>query len=176
MQMYKQSKTARLLSVLFAAAVLLDLIFIVLQGNDWRWFSKTLLMPLLLALFVCTATRKDGALFYLIVAALSLSWAGDVLLQAQNFFIPGLVAFLLAHVCYIAYLRKFSTGDSGLLKRQPVVALPVVVYIGLLLWYLLPHLDALAVPVIIYSLTIGTMLLMAFHTRNGTTGMRPVFL
>jgi alkylglycerol monooxygenase len=45
--------------------------------------------------------RADGWL----VVALALSLAGDAFLMFPGFFIPGLVAFLLAHLAYIALFR-----------------------------------------------------------------------
>jgi uncharacterized membrane protein YhhN len=42
----------------------------------------------------------------LLMAALALSLAGDVFLMFPGYFIPGLVAFLLAHLAYIALLRQ----------------------------------------------------------------------
>ena len=41
-----------------------------------------------------------------LLAALAGSLAGDVFLMLQGYFIPGLVAFLLAHVAYIVLLRQ----------------------------------------------------------------------
>jgi alkylglycerol monooxygenase len=41
-----------------------------------------------------------------LLAALAGSLAGDVFLMLQGYFIPGLVAFLLAHVAYIVMLRQ----------------------------------------------------------------------
>jgi alkylglycerol monooxygenase len=43
---------------------------------------------------------------WLLVAGLACSLAGDCLLMVPGFFIPGLVAFLLAHLCYIALFKQ----------------------------------------------------------------------
>ena len=96
-------QTPKVLLGIYTVFVLLDLLFIYLRENEMRWISKPLLMPVLMLFFVTSVKMKSGTQFYLILAALFLSWCGDVLLQA-NLFIPGLVSFLLAHVCYIFYL------------------------------------------------------------------------
>lgn len=149
----------------FAGVLMLDLFFILLQREDLRWFSKPLLMPtLILAFYLFSALRK-GRRFYFVLAALFLSWCGDVLLQADGLFIPGLLSFLLAHLFYILYFKTAGQQAKGWLQQQPMLLLPVLVYIGLLLFFLFPHLAELKVPVVIYSLTIATMLLMALNTR-----------
>ena len=46
-----------------------------------------------------------------IAAGLTASLAGDILLMLpQGWFVPGLTAFLLAHLCYI---RAFATNGAG---------------------------------------------------------------
>jgi alkylglycerol monooxygenase len=42
----------------------------------------------------------------LLITALAFCLAGDVLLMLKGFFIPGLVSFLIAHLCYIALFRR----------------------------------------------------------------------
>lgn len=43
---------------------------------------------------------------WLLVAGLAFSLAGDCFLMFPGFFIPGLVAFLVAHLCYIALFKQ----------------------------------------------------------------------
>ena len=129
-----------------------------------RWISKPLLMPVLMLVFYTASEKKNGTPFYLILSALFLSWCGDALLQA-NMFIPGLVSFLLAHICYIIYFKQAGNYRKGLLQIRPLIAIPVLLYVFLLLLYLFPHLQELKIPVVVYSKTIGVMLLMAMNTR-----------
>jgi sterol desaturase/sphingolipid hydroxylase (fatty acid hydroxylase superfamily)/uncharacterized membrane protein YhhN len=68
--------------------------------NDWHLVFKPLAMVLALAWVL---TRRAHAL---LLGALAASLAGDVLLMLQGLFIPGLVAFLVAHLFYIALLRQ----------------------------------------------------------------------
>jgi uncharacterized membrane protein YhhN len=49
-----------------------------------------------------------------LVRALGLCWVGDVLLLYPGLFVPGLVAFLVAHLCYL----KLVTMDAKLLPSR----------------------------------------------------------
>jgi uncharacterized membrane protein YhhN len=49
-----------------------------------------------------------------LVRALGLSWVGDVLLLYPGLFVPGLVAFLVAHLCYF----KLLSMDAPLLSSR----------------------------------------------------------
>lgn len=72
--------------------------------------------------FVALRARAAGAAtrFDLwLMAALAFSLAGDVFLMVPGRFIPGLVAFLVAHLCYLALLRQ----GVGWLPRRGALAL-----------------------------------------------------
>ena len=159
-------QAARSAFILYPWVVSLDLLFIFLRQDSLRWISKPLLIPLLLLAYFCGASQKRGHLFYVICSALFFSWCGDLLLQAQNLFIPGLLSFLLAHVFYIIFFYRVGRYKKGLVQQRPLLVLPVILYIGLLLWVLFPYLGQLKIPVVLYSVTIGTMLLMAVNTRG----------
>lgn len=89
-----------------------------------------------------------------IAAGLAASLAGDILLMLpQGLFVPGLAAFLLAHLCYI---RAFASDGAG--RGAPVLpALPVFGISAALLWYLWPSLGAMRLPVACYVAVISTM-------------------
>lgn len=144
--------------------VLLELVLIYFNKTELRWVTKPLLMPLLL--MAVWMQRKLLVKAQWIIAALFLSWAGDVLLQMKGMFIPGLVSFLLAHICYIFYFLKLKRGTKGLLQLQPLIGIPVLVYILIFLYLLYPFLNTLKIPVTIYGITIGTMLLMSINTQR----------
>lgn len=157
---------AKLLFVIYAVVALLELLFIYTNQSTLRWFTKPMLMPLLMLGFYVAAANRTGYLSRLILAALFLSWCGDVLLQLKGFFIPGLVAFLLAHVCYVVYFLQTEKNKKGWIQLNPLIVLPVFLYILLFLYLLFPYLGALKIPVIVYGITIGTMLLMAMNTKD----------
>ncbi|SDM31811.1 Sterol desaturase/sphingolipid hydroxylase, fatty acid hydroxylase superfamily [Oryzisolibacter propanilivorax] len=101
----------------------------------------------------CRSDLKTPAR-HLLLAALAASLAGDVLLMLPDLFLPGLAAFLLAHLCY---LRLFGSGlpwrtARGALAAVGCVALAVY---ALLLLGGLPA--ALRLPVAAYVLAIALM-------------------
>ena len=106
-----------------------------------------------------------------LVRALGLSWLGDVLLLYPGLFLPGLVAFLAAHVCYIVMLGK----DAPWLHSRR--ALAVFISIAALVFVVLEQngLPAeLRVPVAAYVLVIATMAAQAWGRAKhlGTAGSR----
>jgi uncharacterized membrane protein YhhN len=154
----------RLCFSLYFFITVADLLLIYFQKDYLRWFTKPLLMPLLM--LVVYSNRQSIPRYQWLLGGLALSWAGDVLLQLKGMFIPGLLSFLLAHVCYIIYFIKLNPQQKGLLQQQPLIGLPVAVYIVIFLWLLYPFLEALKIPVTVYGITIGTMLLMSINTKH----------
>jgi len=151
---------------LFWLLALTDIAFIYADLDTWRWVTKPLLMPLLLVWFTTGYQQPKSILFTGFFLALLFSWAGDLFLQLEGYFIPGLLSFLLAHALYIFYFTKLPRFRQGVLVREPLVGLPVLVFIALFLWLLYPFLDTLKIPVTIYGFTIGIMLLAAINTQR----------
>jgi len=87
----------------------------------------------------------------LVAAGLLLSALGDLLLEL-GLFLPGLVAFLCAHLLYLAAFVRVETRPA--LGR----ALPFGAWGALALFVLWPGLGAMAVPVAVYVAVICTMM------------------
>jgi sterol desaturase/sphingolipid hydroxylase (fatty acid hydroxylase superfamily)/uncharacterized membrane protein YhhN len=77
---------------------------------------KPLAMVLAIAFVLRRSDAGDREFQALLVAGLAFSLAGDVLLMLQGLFIPGLVSFLVAHLCYLALFRRgvpwFASGRA----------------------------------------------------------------
>ena len=99
------------------------------------------------------------------MAALVFSWAGDVFLISSEWFIAGLVSFLIAHVFYIIAYQKTGAA-TGQLKKLDV--LKFVAYGIVLIWVIYPGLGDLLIPVLIYALVLLGMGVWA-HKRRGST-------
>ena len=96
--------------------------------------------------------RPSG--FVWMAAAAATSLAGDVFLMLDNLFVPGLAAFLLAHLAYIAAFRQGTSWGSLRLAWPLLLVLGVAAYA--LLWTSgLPA--GLRVPVAVYIAAIITM-------------------
>jgi sterol desaturase/sphingolipid hydroxylase (fatty acid hydroxylase superfamily)/uncharacterized membrane protein YhhN len=115
--------------------------------------------PLAMALAIVYVWRRArthggaGKFDVLLIAGLAFSLAGDVLLMLPGQFIGGLVAFLLAHLCYIALLRD----GVGWLPRPR--ALLATLGVGAAMYAVLfPGLDAVLKPAVAaYVIVIATM-------------------
>lgn len=89
----------------------------------------------------------------LIFAGLVFSLAGDTLLEiSDELFVPGLIAFLLGHVWYIAAFLSVTR------ELKWPRALPFVAWVLLAYLVLLPNLKDLAAPVAAYVIVIGSMM------------------
>ena len=141
-------RNAALLAVSLAAIAL----FLTLDGREWNWlFLAAKLVPV--ASLLAWLSPPQGRYGRLVFAGLVLSLAGDAFLALPgDWFMPGLVAFLFAHLCYIAAF----VGQRP--RLELVRILPFLAWIGGLYGYLFPDLGAMAVPVGVYSLVIGTMM------------------
>jgi len=93
--------------------------------------------------------RFDG----LLMLALACSLAGDVFLMFDGYFIPGLVSFLLAHVCYIVLFRDGAPWLPNRRALVAVLALGAVMY-AFLFGFLPP---VLKIAVAAYTAVIGLM-------------------
>jgi|KBSMisStandDraft_5_1062788.scaffolds.fasta_scaffold05106_1 uncharacterized membrane protein YhhN len=166
-------KNAFIFAILYAIAAIADLYFVYNQQESFRFFSKPLLLPLLMTYYL-SSVGMGSKFAKLMAAALLFSWLGDVLLLWDSLFIPGLLAFLIAHIFYIIYFVKIEPSKKGLIRSQPLFGTPVLVFWGLFLAFLFPYLEKLRIPVFVYATVICTMLLCSINLSGKLK--RPVFL
>lgn len=125
--------------------------------GPWLWLhyiGKPLTTLLILWLALSAQPAVDARYRRAVLAGLVLSLIGDVFLMLPgDHFVPGLVAFLLAHVCYIV---AFAPGSGG--KARAVGFVVVALVAGGNLAGLLPRVDdALRIPVLAYVAVLATM-------------------
>ncbi|MDR3447454.1 lysoplasmalogenase [Dyella sp.] len=125
--------------------------------DGWRWFHwicKPLTTLLILWMVVRTNPAVSTRYRRWMAAGMVASLAGDVFLMLpQDAFVPGLVSFLLAHLCFIVALLT----DSRFAER-PWGMLACVAYGAFNLWALWPSLPAaLHLPVMVYVLVLASM-------------------
>jgi uncharacterized membrane protein YhhN len=132
-------------------------------------FLKPVTMACIIVLG-CLQPSTSSMYKALVIAGLCLSLAGDVLLVLpQERFLPGLVAFLLAHCAYLAAFT-LSAPTSG--SKQALVPFVVVlVGAGRLLW---GHLGAMRVPVLVYAVVIVAMAWRAWVRCFAFGGWEPL--
>jgi len=150
---------------LLAIALIGDLIGIQLGDKTMQFVCKPLIIPVLLGFFNSQVNQILKGINKWIVAALIFSFSGDVLLMFQDesslFFLLGLSAFLIAHICYIIYFLYVKGKEN--VKSKPWLLVIVVVYYAALIALLFPYLGDLKLPVCIYGIVISFMFMLAMH-------------
>ena len=144
------------LGIIVFYAIYLLLLFVGLIIDP---FLKPILIPLLL---VYLLLNKTDRFLKLIIGALLFSTFGDVFLLFKDdlFFILGLGSFFVAHILYIIVFVKGIKSEYRL-TINPVLLLSISTYLFLFLWYLVPHLGEMLIPVISYAVIISVMLYLA---------------
>lgn len=143
---------ARLLLYAFAAVCAVHLLTQLVHLPLLEHATKPLLMPLLAAWAVISSGNRAPRL---LVGALLCGWAGDTLLMIGGAaFLAGMGAFAAGHLCWITLLVR----RGALLDRRRILtagAAYAVYWVTavVLLW---PGLDALRIPVAVYSLLLTT--------------------
>jgi uncharacterized membrane protein YhhN len=141
-----------LISTLIAASTVLTIIG-KYRSRQLLYVFKPLTIGLIIVLAWLSGSHEPDRYFWLIMAGLLFSAAGDVFLMLpKDRFVPGLLSFLVAHLLYIT---AFS-APAGLLA-EPWLALPFLLGAGALLLILLPKTGQLAIPVVVYSTALALM-------------------
>ncbi len=128
--------------------------------QPWHLVFKPLAMLCALCAVALHLRRSGGVRgAWLLLAALAASLTGDVFLMLRDLFIPGLLAFLLAHLCYIALFKQGQRwfAHHGALAMALLLAVAMYTF----LWQGgLPA--ALRLPVAAYVLVIALMAAQAW--------------
>lgn len=146
----------KILSVLTFTSAILTVYF---EYFDRRfvYLFKPLTLVLIISIVCFYGANKS---FYraAILAGLVFSLVGDSFLINPKNFVPGLVSFLIAHLCYIAAFC--GAGE----KRFSPLSLAAVTIGAAMLWLVYNGVPGnLKIPVIFYALAISTMLCAAFN-------------
>ncbi len=133
-----------------------------------EYMCKPAMMIVLSSWFFFNSRRYGDRFTIFIQAGLFFSLAGDVALMFQHwdefFFLIGLGAFLVAHLCYcIAFINNISEvgeGEGWMLSSG--VAIGIALFAVLFSWKLVEKLDGdLMIPVIAYVVVIAFMAMLA---------------
>ena len=133
---------------------------------SWHYFFKpaTMLFAIIFVALYAYFTRPESLTglkirsYALLICALIFSALGDVLLMLPgNFFIPGLLAFLLAHLAYIALFRH-ETRTAPWFPNRAALACTLLAG-GAMFTYVAPGLQdpVLKAAVAVYALVISLM-------------------
>lgn len=159
-----------------AASFLLLALAAAAAVGDWVAVSagakvpEYVLKPLTMVVLIMAALQLDpsseaarGAL----VVGLVLSLVGDVLLMVPGeLFVPGLAAFLAAHVAYVVALWMLGVGLAGLLTGLVIVVIGAVVVGRRILAGAAAVDQALVGPVAAYLVVISAMVVSALGVAS----------
>lgn len=155
-------------TLLLAAALLIGALHLIAGFAGWtrsEFWSKPIPIVLLLLLVAFIDLPVSNLYRILILVGLLSSLAGDIFLELPgNWFIQGLVAFLIAHIFYIVAYQS-RTG----FHLTPAILLIFAIYGALMLWFLLPHVGAMQLPVIVYM---AVILVMGWQAAEQWTRLR----
>ncbi len=137
-----------------------------LQLEEWHLLFKPIAMVFAMVCVAASARQQSARSLFdlkspypLLLGALLASLAGDVCLMLPGLFIAGLASFLLAHLCYIALLRRGVPWMAHRPALAATLALGACVYAFLWLGGL-PA--ALRLPVAAYVAVIALMAAQAW--------------
>lgn len=123
------------------------------------------LIVLSLMLMLIVGTRLRGRFHKRIFAGLVFALLGDILLMLGNdpaYFMYGLGAFLVCHICYISAFYLDFRSAPELDKRGAQIAILLCALFSISFYfYIRPHLGLMRLPVLAYTFVISLMMMMA---------------
>jgi uncharacterized membrane protein YhhN len=152
-------------SISFGIIAILNLVSESIQSPELRLAVKPLICVLLFV-YLATTTKLYGGFRKLIFTGLVFSFFGDIVLmfaaKGPNFFMLGLVSFLIAHIFYsLAFYRDFK-NDPMASKKFGHLMLFLMGIFSLSYYALLrPFLADLRIPVMVYIFIISIMAILA---------------
>lgn len=152
----------RLFFISAVCAVISSLFIQDSPGSFWHWLhylTKPTATLLLLCAILCTPRLISKTYGFAIASGLAFAAGGDFFLMLPgDYFLAGLICFLITHGIYIyALCHKTRFAQNKL-----VFVIFAVLAIGIIagLWSSVP--DAMKIPVAIYATAIGIMAAQAF--------------
>jgi len=172
------TKTEKSFSVLFFIIVIVELVFGSTESlSQLHYFSKPLILIALIVFFYKQSKHLNKSIRVITLLALMFSLIGDVLLmfvnKSANFFMSGLVAFLIAHIMYILVFYKSRNKTAN---KLPIIVI-LLIYASGLFYFLIDGLGEMLIPVLLYLLVILTMATTAFiRKRSNKDSYKLVFI
>jgi uncharacterized membrane protein YhhN len=156
------SKNEKTFTLVFSIIVLLELITGNLENlSQFHYFTKPLILASLIVFFWTKSKHLPKGVRNIMLLALLFSLTGDISLMfvgtSANFFIGGLIAFLLAHIMYIITFRKKRNKTIN-----PLLIVIVLLIYAIGIFYIIKDgLGDMKIPVLLYLTVILTMVVMA---------------
>jgi uncharacterized membrane protein YhhN len=169
----KFTKFEKSFTALFMVIVVIELLSSTLSWlSSFHIVAKPLILTSLILFFYLEGKLLTPKTRQNMLSALMFSLVGDMLLMfdevSVNFFISGLISFLLAHGFYImVFLDKKNS-----LKKIPRLFITLLIFYALGLFLFLKNgLGSMLIPVVIYMLTILTMAVTATLRKGNVSNL-----
>ena len=164
-----QSKFHTSFSAVFFIVVIVTIVCISIENlMPIYYYTKPALLTLLVIYFWMNSTHLKKTTRNITLLALVFSLVGDVLLMfvnhSPNFFIGGLVAFLLAHIMYISVFLKSRNKTANSL---PIITI-LLIYASGIFYFIKDGLNDMLIPVLLYLMVILIMAATAFLRKRST--------
>lgn len=146
--------------------------------KKWKWLVYLTKPAVMLAIMAYVWRLRPYLMapddrFNWLLGALFFSLVGDILLMLPgNFFIPGLIAFLLGHV---AYIISFAAVSTFTLNAPLIIVIAMVSVTAYQIYRqiagALTHSgkDKVKIPILIYTGTLSVTLIMALNTLTSNS-------
>ena len=159
-------KNKRSFTVVFFIIVTAELICTSIESlSQFHYVTKPSILFSLIIFFWINCNHLDYKTKNFALLALMFSLLGDMLLMFENFFVGGLLAFLLAHIMYILVFIRYRNENKNPL---PFIFI-LLVYSSGLFFLLKDGLDKMLIPVIFYMVVIFSMATLAFLRKERVT-------
>ncbi len=155
----------RTLTIVYFLFLLGDILGIIADVPLLRYVFKPSLMIILGIAYYVQTHKPLQTLSKWLLAAIALSWLGDVALLGSSdvAFQLGLVSFLLAHLAYVVVFSKNKPANiPAILVQKPYFLLLFVAYWAGFL-YLLRNIGDFFIPVTVYATVLLGMAAAAFN-------------
>jgi len=160
------------LFVLFWVVLIVDCAFIYSGHNEYRVYTKILLVPILLvAIYGASRDTKHKRSRVLINLAFFFCFLGDVFLLEESdssYFSFGLASFLIAHIFFIIFFYRLKPFTDKYRLYIFSCGLLILTYVLFLLFFVWSNVSrqSLEIPIAAYAAVLGFMTLTAAHTLN----------
>lgn len=140
-----------------------------LFGEEYKMIegvSKALFLPtLMIYLYVQpNVTNMSGK--NLVMLGLFGSFLGDVFLISKSLFIPGMIAFMMTHVCNILFFSKIYSPKEPRSKLLNISILLLLSFCVFMYFQLSGGMGNLIYPVLVYMVLISSAALMSIHISS----------
>ncbi len=129
--------------------------------------TKVMLLPILILFLAMQDTHEQTPKGkWLVLVGLVGSVAGDAFLLADNYFIPGMIAFMVTHIFNIIFFNSLNGIGQTKSKKFKAFSAILAGFCVLIFYQLKDSMGVLIYPVLVYMALICSAALMAIHASG----------